>query len=151
MDFEKIDIHELLPQQEPFVMVGKLIHYDNNNTITQTKILHDNIFVDNGVFTSSGIIENIAQTCATRIGYINKYILKKDIQLGFIGAIRNLKIYRCPKVSEIIQTSIITIEEVFGMTLVSATVKVGEELLAESEMKIAVSEITSQSVLKNEK
>jgi predicted hotdog family 3-hydroxylacyl-ACP dehydratase len=151
MDFEKIDIHELLPQQEPFVMVGKLIHYDNNNTITQTKILYDNIFVDNGVFTSSGIIENIAQTCATRIGYINKYILKKDIQLGFIGAIRNLKIYRCPKVSEIIQTSIITIEEVFGMTLVSATVKVGEELLAESEMKIAVSEITSQSVLKNEK
>ncbi len=151
MDFEKIDIHELLPQQEPFVMVGKLIHYDNNNTITQTKILHDNIFVDNGVFTSSGIIENIAQTCATRIGYINKYILKKDIQLGFIGAIRNLKIHRCPKVSEIIQTSIITIEEVFGMTLVSATVKVGEELLAESEMKIAVSEITSQSVLKNEK
>jgi len=34
MEFEKIDIHELLPQQEPFVMVGKLCHFDMEKTIT---------------------------------------------------------------------------------------------------------------------
>lgn len=151
MNFEDIDIHELLPQQEPFVMVGKLLHYDQAKTVTSTEIQSTNIFVEEGSFTSSGIIENIAQTCATRIGYINKYILKKDIQLGFIGAIRNLKIHRRPKVGETIETSILTIEEVFGMTLVSASVKSGDELLAESEMKIAVSEIKSQASVSNEK
>jgi predicted hotdog family 3-hydroxylacyl-ACP dehydratase len=151
MNFEDIDIHELLPQQEPFVMVGKLLHYDQAKTVTSTEIQSTNIFVEDGSFTSSGIIENIAQTCATRIGYINKYILKKDIQLGFIGAIRNLKIHRRPKVGETIETSILTIEEVFGMTLVSASVKSGDELLAESEMKIAVSEIKSQASVSNEK
>jgi predicted hotdog family 3-hydroxylacyl-ACP dehydratase len=144
MEFEKIDIHELLPQQEPFVMVGKLLHYDNERTVTSTEIAESNIFVDCGVFTASGVIENIAQTCATRIGYINKYILKKGIQLGFIGAIRNLTLERCPKVGETIETTILTIEEVFGMTLVSATVKVGEEIIAQSDMKIAVSEVQSQ-------
>lgn len=146
MEFGKIDIHELLPQQEPFVMVGKLRHFDMEKTITTTKIVDSNIFVEKGVFTASGIIENIAQTCAARIGYVNKYILKKGIQLGFIGAIRNLNLYRCPRVGEVIETSIITIEEIFGMTLVTATIKVGDEIIAHSEMKIALSEIESQNI-----
>jgi len=145
MEFDKIDIHELLPQQEPFVMVGKLVHFDMEKTVTKTEVKSDNIFVENGVFTASGIIENIAQTCAARIGYVNKYILKKGIQLGFIGAIRNMNLYRCPKVGEVIETSIITIEEIFGMTLVTATVSIGEEVIADSEMKIALSEVESQS------
>ena len=144
MELSRIDIHELLPQQEPFVMVGKLVSFDMGKTVTQTLIEDKNIFVESGVFTASGIIENIAQTCATRIGYINKYILKKGIQLGFIGAIRNLKLHRCPKVGELIETTIITEEEVFGMTLVSATVKIADELIAESSMKIAVSDVESQ-------
>lgn len=127
-------------------MVGKLRHFDMEKTITTTKIVDSNIFVEKGVFTASGIIENIAQTCAARIGYVNKYILKKGIQLGFIGAIRNLNLYRCPRVGEVIETSIITIEEIFGMTLVTATVKVGDEIIADSEMKIALSEIESQNI-----
>lgn len=144
MELSKIDINELLPQQEPFIMVGSLVSFDMGKTVTQTLIDDKNIFVESGVFTASGIIENIAQTCATRIGYINKYILKKGIQLGFIGAIRNLKLHRCPKVGELVETTIITEEEVFGMTLVSATVKVSDELIAESSMKIAVSDVESQ-------
>ncbi len=144
MNLTDIDIHELLPQQEPFVMVGKLIHFDMERTVTETKICRENIFTENDLFTASGIIENIAQTCAARIGYVNKYILKKGIQLGFIGAIRNLKLHRCPKVGETIQTTILTIEEIFGMTLVKAMVCVGDEILAESEMKIALSEMESQ-------
>lgn len=144
MELCKIDVHELLPQQEPFVMVGTLVSFDMGKTVTQTLIENKNIFVESGIFTASGIIENIAQTCATRIGYINKYILKKGIQIGFIGAIRNFKLFRCPKVGELVETTIITEEEVFGMTLVSATVKVADELIAESSMKIAVSDVESQ-------
>ncbi len=140
MEFEGIDIHELLPQQEPFVMVGKLLRYEEQLTETETTITGDNIFVEAGEFTASGVIENIAQTCAARIGYINKYILKKGIQLGFIGAIRNLTLHRCPKVGETITTRIAVVQEAFGMTLVDATVSIGQEVLAESEMKIAVRE-----------
>ena len=143
MEFEKIDIHELLPQREPFVMVGMLVYFDNEKTVVQTEVKEDNIFVENGVFTVSGIIENIAQTCAARIGYVNKYILKKGIQLGFIGAIRNMNLYRCPKVGETIETTIVIIEEIFGMTLVTASVKSGDDVIADSEMKIALNEMES--------
>lgn len=146
MNLNEIDIHELLPQQEPFVMIGKLAHFDMEKTVTETVVKESNIFTENGVFTASGVIENIAQTCAARIGYVNKYILKKGIQLGFIGAIRNLELHRCPTVGETIKTTILTIEEIFGMTLVKATVCVEDEVIAESEMKIALSEVESKSV-----
>lgn len=145
MDFEKIDIRELLPQQEPFIMVGNLRFFSMEKTITGLTVTDSNIFVDDGKFTPAGLIENIAQTCATRIGYINKYILKKGIQIGFIGAIRGLSIYRLPKTGETIETTIETLEEVFGMTLVKAYVKAGDEILAESEMKIAVSDAESEN------
>ena len=147
MNLEEIDIHTLLPQQEPFVMVGRLTHFDVEKTVTRTTVKPDNIFVDNGFFTSSGIIENIAQTCAARIGYVNKYILRKGIQLAFIGATRNLPLPRLPAAGQEIETAIVTVEEVFGMTLVTATVKSGDnDIIAECEMKIAVSEVDSQSV-----
>lgn len=145
MQLTDIDIHELLPQQPPFVMIDRLVYFEMDKTITQTTVDERNIFVDNGVFTAPGLIENIAQTCAARIGYINKYILKRGIQIGFIGAIRNLRIHRCPRIGEKLETTILTIEEAFGMTLVSATVRVGDEVIAESEMKIAISDVESQS------
>jgi predicted hotdog family 3-hydroxylacyl-ACP dehydratase len=133
-----IDIHELLPQQEPFVMIGKLTAFDEKRTVTETVIKEDNIFVCDGVFPASGLIENIAQTCAARIGYVNKYLLKKGIQLGFIGAIRNFKIARCPKVGDVITTCVTVIDDVLGMTLANAVVTCNGETLATTEIKIAV-------------
>lgn len=133
-----IDIHTLLPQQEPFVMIGRLTHFDMKRTVTETVIACDNIFVDGGRFSASGLAENIAQTCAARIGYINKYILKKGIQIGFIGAIRNLEVKALPEAGATIVTTVDVLEDVFGMTLAQATVVCDGETLVTTEMKIAV-------------
>jgi predicted hotdog family 3-hydroxylacyl-ACP dehydratase len=135
-----IDIHELLPQQEPFVMISSLVRFDMQTTVTETIVSADNMFVEDGVFTAPGIVENIAQTCAARIGYVNKYILKKGIQLGFIGAIRDLKVKQLPKVGDTITTSISVIDSVFGMTLVDAMVLNNGAEVASAQMKIAVKE-----------
>lgn len=137
---KRIDVHELLPQKEPFVMISKLVHFDISNTKTETLISEENIFVDNGLFNASGLIENIAQTCAARIGYVNKYILKKGIQIGFIGSIRNLTIFELPKVGDVISTTVDVIEEVFGMTLASSRITLNGRTIVETEIKIAVRE-----------
>ena len=136
-----IDIHTLLPQQEPFMMVGCLTAFDEVRTVTETTIAADNIFVDDGRFSASGLIENIAQTCAARIGFVNKYILQKGIQIGFIGAIRNLEVLGLPRVGDTITTTVEVQEEVFGMTLVTATVTLGDRILVTTEMKIAIKEL----------
>ena len=135
-----IDIHELLPQQEPFVMISSLVRFDMQTTVTETIVSADNLFVEDGVFTAPGIVENIAQTCAARIGYVNKYILKKGIQLGFIGAIRDLKVKDLPKVGDTITTTISVIDSVFGMTLVDAVVLNNGAEVVSAQMKIAVKE-----------
>lgn len=145
MELNNIDIHGLLPQQEPFVMVGRLTHYDQRRTSTATAITPDNILVDNDRLSPAGLIENMAQSCAARIGYYNKYVIGRDICVGFIGAVRNLDILRLPLVGEEIHTDIDILEEVFGMTLVRATVTAGGEVIAGGEMKIAVESNTAAS------
>jgi hypothetical protein len=120
--------------------VGKLTFFDARKTITDTLVSSENIFTNAGTFSASGLIENIAQTCAVRIGYVNQYVLQRGIQIGFIGAIRNLDIYRLPKVGERITTIVEVMEEVFGMTLAKAQVVCDEEVLVTAEMKIAVKE-----------
>ena len=140
LELRAIDVHELLPQQEPFVMIGSLVYFDRALTITETKVQADNIFVDENHFSASGLMENIAQTCAARIGYVNKFILKKAIQLGFIGGIRNFEVIELPVVGDVITTRVEVREEVFGMTLAEATIVCGDKLLAKSEMKIAIKE-----------
>ena len=125
-------------------MVGRLTYFDEKTIETETEIKADNIFVDDGLFSASGLVENIAQTCAARIGYVNKYILKKGIQLGFIGAIRNLEVIGLPKVGDTITTRVEVLEDVFGMTLANASVACDGKTLVTTEIKIAVKEGTEK-------
>jgi len=132
-----IDIQTLLPQQRPFVMVGSLVSFAMTRMVTELTISEDNIFVNDGKFSASGLIENMAQTCAARLGYLNRYILMKDVQLGYIGAIRDMQVYDLPQVGDTIVTTVNILEDVFGMLLVDASVKCGDKLLATTIMKIA--------------
>jgi predicted hotdog family 3-hydroxylacyl-ACP dehydratase len=141
IDLEKINIQELLPQSPPFIMVGKLLHCDIKTTRTAFIVNNDNIFCDNGVLSEAGLAENIAQTCAVRVGYINKYVYRNAIKIGFIGAIRNQEFLRLPRASEVLVTQIETMQEVFHTTLVNATVCVENELITSCEMKITITDI----------
>ena len=143
-DFKSINVLKLLPQQPPFIMVDNLLYFDQLTTITCLTVSQNNIFVDNGMFTSSGLIEYIAQTCAVRMGYINQFIYKENVKLGFIGSIKNLEIHRNPIIGETLTTSIKIVEEVFQMTLVQAEIKSNDETIVTAEMKIALSDIDSK-------
>lgn len=136
-----IDVHTVLPQQEPFVMIGKLIHFELTTSTTETIIADSNIFVDGGKFSASGMMENIAQTCAARIGFYNKYILKKDVQVGFIGAVRNYVVEELPSVGSTIYTKVDILEEIFGMTLANAEVVCDGRVIATAEIKLSVRSI----------
>ena len=136
-EFEKTDVHTLLPQQEPFVMIDRLVHYDPVRTVTSLEVRADNIFVDNGHLSVAGINENIAQTCAARMGYISRSSGER-IRIGVIGAITGFSVSRTPLTGEVLTTTIDVVQEVFQVTLVHATVRVGDEVIAETDLKIAL-------------
>ena len=138
MEIDKIDIPELLPQREPFVMVGRMVYFDMGRCATRTRIAPGNLFVEKGRFTASGIIENIAQTCAARIGYVNKYILEKNIQIGVIGAIRDFCVAALPTVGTTVTTRMEVVEEVMGMILAHAEISAQGIRIAHCDIKIAI-------------
>lgn len=141
-DISSVNILDLIPQRPPFIMIDCLTHFDPVLTSSRFTVRDNNLFFSEGRLLASGLIENIAQTCAARIGYINR-LSNEVIKLGFIGAVRNLRIYKTPLAGDTIYTTITVKEEVFQMTLVDAVVKLNDETIAEAEMKIALSDIES--------
>lgn len=140
MDLEQIDIHELLPQREPFVMVDKLVYFDEKTTTTSFLVREDNLFVENGRLNACALAENIAQTCAARLGYVNKYILKRGIQIGFIGAVKDMKVIDTPVVGDVLTTTIHVLEQIMGLILVTAVIRIGDRVVTTAEMKIALAD-----------
>ena len=141
-ELSRIDVLTLLPQCPPFVMIDCLTHFDETVTTTQLTVRADNLFTEaDGHLNPCALVENIAQTCAARMGYINRYIYRQRVRLGYIGGIKNLQVLRTPRVGELLTTSVEVLQEVMRLTLVNATVRVGDAVIVTAEMKIALSDI----------
>ena len=143
MDFQSIPILELLPQRPPFVMVDCLTDYSDTQSTCCLTVRADNVFFEKGCLTAPGLIEHIAQTCAARLGYYNCYVQKTGVRLGFIGEVKDLNVLRLPREGEMIETTIVVEQEIFDVTLVTAEVRVGAEVIATTRLKIAQGESSS--------
>ena len=139
MEIKDIDILTLIPQRRPFVMVDRLLSFDEIESSTDFVIKEDNIFCKDGLFLETGIMENIAQTCAARIGYIN-INNNESVKIGVIGSIKDLIITKLPKVGTTLVTKVKVLSEVFAITLVEAEVYDNDELIAKCEMKISLTD-----------
>lgn len=141
--FEDITMKELIPQRPPFVMIDKLLSFDMTVTVTQLEVRADNVFCKDGHLSAEGLMENIAQTCAARMGYIN--LTKNEaVKIGVIGAVNNFEVFRTPKIGELIVTTIEVIEEMFQITMVKAEIRCGNETIVQANMKIALMDMDSQ-------
>ena len=141
-DFTQIPIGNILPQRTPFVFVDRLLHYDPQLTRTSFRIPEEGVFVQDGCFRTAGLVENMAQSSAARIGYIARYILHVPVTIGFIGSVRKLKVYRNPRYGELLETSVLLREDIFGITLTDVEVRCGGELIASASLKTALSDKT---------
>lgn len=130
---------EILPQRPPFVMVDRLVEHDGLRTVTALEVKPDNLMCDEGRFSSAGLIENMAQTCAARIGY-EAWLRGENIRIGVIGAVSNMTVYCNPPAGCTLRTTIEVECEVIGMTMVSAQVCADGTVVAEARMKIALTD-----------
>lgn len=138
--FDEIDIRGILPQRPPFDFVDRLVRYDDAETVTAFTVPAEHLLVEDGHLTAPGILENMAQSSAARIGYLCKYILHVPVRIGYIGAIRKFRVNRLPAAGETVQTTVVLREDVFGISLTDVTVRVGEEVIAEASLKTALGE-----------
>lgn len=131
-----IDVHDILPQREPFIVIDKLVYIDDTHTKTEFTLTESCILASQGVFISEGLIEIVAQTCAARIGYISKYVLHKRVGIGYIGAIRSLSQYSIPVLGDKLVCSIEILDQVFNISRAIATILCNDKVVFSTEIKV---------------
>jgi predicted hotdog family 3-hydroxylacyl-ACP dehydratase len=132
--FEKEFVENLLPQKFPFVMVDKMFSFTQTSIVSGLRISEDNIFVQNGLFTESGLVEHMAQTVALHTGY-QFYLRQEPAPTGYIGSIKNIEISCLPKRDDEIRTTVTILQEFGGVTLVDIVTTLGETQIATGQMK----------------
>ena len=127
-------IKNLIPQKAPFVMVDKLLHFEDKKVVAGLTISEENIFTQNNCFSASGLIEHMAQTVALYTGY-QFYLKNEDAPTGYIGAIKKAEIVELPSVGKELITTVIILHDIMGVTLVTAETECDGKMIATSEMK----------------
>ncbi|MBW7676977.1 hypothetical protein [Chryseobacterium chendengshani] len=130
-------VENLIPQKFPFVMVGEVSEYSENHVISGFTIKESNLFVYDGIFQASGLIEHQAQTVALHTGY-KYFLLGKEAPTGYIGAIKSFEASALPKVDDQLITEANILNEMMGVTLVEIITKLNGSVIAKSQMKTVV-------------
>ncbi|KRD11294.1 ABC transporter permease [Flavobacterium sp. Root901] len=149
-----VDIQNYLPHRAPMLMVDLILDIDASFVETTFLIKEDNIFVQNNVFIEAGLIENTAQTCSSIVG--KKYYFDENGTenenvnvIGFISALKNVKIHSLPKVGETIITKADLVSKFVGddytLCTMSCQSSVEDQILIECEINLFIQKTVSVS------
>ena len=131
------DITAYIPQRMPIVMISGILEVNGNLTRTGLQIAPDNLFVEEGVLKSPGLLENMAQTAAARVGYVAQQE-NTPVPIGFIGAVKDFEVFSFPPAGSFIETTTEIQSQVFNATMVAASVRLNGALIAQCELKIFI-------------
>jgi len=130
-----ISVKDLLPQQFPFQQTDWLTSAEEKRYTSSFTIRPDNVLLSDHRFSAGGLVENMAQTAAAGTGY---YYTSRNLSVpvGYIGAVKHLRIVRLPGTGEEIQTTVNVINQIGQASIAAAEVRSGEEILAQCELTI---------------
>lgn len=148
-----IEIQHYLPHRAPMLMVDYIVAMDEQKVETFFAIKEDNIFVGDGFFSESGLIENAAQTCSAIVAK-SYFVDENDDEatdvdvIGFISSIKKVAIHALPKTGSEILT-VATLISSFDMgshrtCMMDCKTYCGEELLLEGEINLFIQEVKDE-------
>ena len=128
-----------IPQRPPIVLISRIYKADEASVITGFDVSNDHILTQQGHLTESGIVENMAQTAASRAGF---EAVKNNAQpaVGFIGNIKDLVIHFLPEAGNELLTEVYTKTQVMNVSIIEAKSYCKGKLVASCEMKIFLQE-----------
>ncbi len=136
---DKEHILNYIPQRPPIVLVSRIYKADEVSVISGFDISDDHMLVQNKRLTESGIVENMAQTAASRAGY-EAVKNNSTPAVGFIGNIKDLVIHFLPESGHEVLTEVSTKTQVMNVSIVEAKSYCNHQLVANYEMKIFLQE-----------
>jgi len=149
MDVTNIDVSNFLPHREPMLMMTSVLEIDDSSVTTKFHITEDCIFLKNGNFSETGLIENAAQAASGVVG--QSFFEKDDLEgagnklVGYISAIKKVEIFQLPKVGDTIITKakLLSRFDTGEVTLCSleAQTFLAEKLIVSSTMNFLIHEV----------
>ena len=128
-----VDAQPYLPQRPPFVFVDRILECENQCIKTDFVVTAGHELVQEGILLETGVMENIAQSCAACIGWENR---EKGVRVGVIGSVNNWELHTRPRVGDTLQTTIRIGAQVFDATIVDAETSCNGQLIAKCNMKV---------------
>jgi len=132
-------INQYIPHRDPFIMVGGLVSVTADRFESEFFIEMDNVLVEGGSFTESGLLENIAQTCAASFGFLGREEAGEP-KIGFIGAMTKVEVYELPPINSTIRTIVVPLHQLGNIYLVKGESFMEGRILLGCEMKIVVTQ-----------
>ena len=127
-------VESLIPQKAPFVMVGKLYFFSEESIVAGLTVPADSIFLEDGRFNESGLVEHMAQSVALYTGY-QFYLKNEPASSGYIGSIKDIEVLELPVAGDDLVTTVTIIQEFMGITLVNIVTKRNDIQIASGQMK----------------
>jgi len=137
MRVSKEKITDFIPHRKPFVMIDNLILADMDHFESDFFVEEHNVLVRSGYFEESGLIENIAQTCAAGFGFVDQE-KGGEPKMGFIGAVSKLEVFELPAINSIIRTIVTPTHQLGNIFLLKGENYCNGRKLLECEIKIVV-------------
>jgi predicted hotdog family 3-hydroxylacyl-ACP dehydratase len=127
---DQCKIEDYIPQRPPFVFIDTIEEINEHIARTRYTIPKESPLVTNDILPLAGLMENAAQTCATRAG--NK--------IGYIGAIKQMEVTSFPHVGQTLTTEAMVIHEVLNISLMEIKTYLEGKQIATTVLKIATME-----------
>ncbi len=136
-----LPIEEYLPQKRPFILVDRICEADEYACHSEFSIRKEDMMTRGEALCEAGILENMAQTCAAHIGFVEIHIRKsRNIRIGLVAAVKNCDILRKPLVGETIRTTA-EVAQTFGdMSVYHIQTHADGGLIAEADIHVVLQE-----------
>ena len=131
---EEYEIHDLIPQRPPMIMIDQLTHSGERTAGGRLFIRESNVFCHEGRLQEAGLIEFIGQTAAAYGGYL-QLSAQKEVKTGFISAIKNFVIHSLPLMNTEIQSEITVEDEVLDYTIITGRIIQNNSVIVECEIR----------------
>lgn len=131
------NITQYIPQRAPIVMVDEVLSCEEKEIVSCLEVREDNMFVLDGKLTESGLVENIAQTAAAKVGY-ECHLRQIPVPVGFIGGVSKVQVNDLPPVGAKIETTVTIKNDVMNVTIISGSSQIDGKELISCEMKILI-------------
>ncbi len=124
------------------MMVDELLWVEGDDCACRLTVREDNFFMEeDGMLAEPGVIEHIAQSASAFAGHRAVSEGAVEPPVGYIGEVKNFRLYRRPRLGDVLTTTVTMGDTVGGVTIVRGTTcAADDEAIAETQMKIFVRE-----------